>query len=142
MADDVQTTTVPSLPQLPTTSGGAPAMSQLMANLKGIDPYTLNALAVLRALQDQKQKEREAVPFMQPGKAMVENNLAAKTEGYAPSGIAFAGGVPYKPNYGAQDVAAAGMLISNLLDIYKKNRQGRDTLLEQLSGQPAGQPTS
>lgn len=89
-----------------------------------LNPYTINAVAVLKAMQDQQEKERKESPFLQPGKAMAANRLIPEpSEEYAPSGVQFTGGVPYKPNYGAQDVAGIGMLASNLIDAWQKNKK-------------------
>jgi hypothetical protein len=93
----------------------------LPADTSQLDPYTINAVAVLKAMQDQQDKERKESPFIQPGKAMKANELIP--ESYAPSGVQFTGGVPYKPNYGAQDVAGLGMLAANLIDSWQKNKR-------------------
>jgi len=92
------------------------------ALLGKMDPQMINGIAVMAALKKQKDAERTETPFPYPGKAMVTNNLAAPEAQYGPSGTIFTGGVPYKPNYAAQDAAAAGMLVSNVLESYKKNR--------------------
>jgi len=103
--------------------GGATGSDALVKQMAGMDPKMLNALAVITALRKQKAAERTETPFPYPGQAMKTNNLAAEEKGYAPSGTIFTGGVPYKPNYGAQEAAAAGMLLSNVMEAYAKNKQ-------------------
>ena len=99
-----------------------------MAELSGMpNPATNEEASALfnanikAALDRQKEVERTSTPFPQPGAALKANNLVP--ESYAPSGTIFTGGVPYKPNYAAQETAAAGMLLANLMESYAKNRK-------------------
>ena len=87
------------------------------------DAFALYAANAKAPLDRQKEVERTSSPFPKPGEAMKTNNLAAEERGYAPSGTIFTGGVPYKPNYEAQNTAAAGMLLSNLMEAYAKNNK-------------------